>query len=111
MKKSKRLKLHKDALQILLDYPFRGNIRELENVITNLYVFCEGEIQVSDLPRKLSQKLANNEASFKWKDVEKALIIKTLDFYKGNQSKANEAIGFGSINTFRSKIKEYDIEV
>ena len=111
MKRTKPLKLHKDALQILLDYPFRGNIRELENVITNLYVFCEGEIQVSDLPRKLSQKSANNEASFKWKDVEKALIVKTLDFYKGNQTKANEAIGFGSINTFRSKVKEYGIEV
>jgi len=111
MKKTKRLKLHKEALQILLDYPFRGNIRELENVITNLYVFCEGEIQISDLPRKLSQRIANPETSFKWKDVEKALIIKTLNFHKGSQAKASEAIGFGSINTFKSKVKEYGIEI
>lgn len=111
MKKAKPLKLHKDALQILLDYPFRGNIRELENVITNLYVFCDGEIQVGDLPRKLGERTSHNEASFKWKDVEKALMIKALAFYKGNQTKANKAIGFASINTFRSKVEEYGIEV
>lgn len=111
MNKVKRLKLSKEVQQILLDYPFRGNVRELENVITNLYVFCEGEVQIRDLPQKITQKSNYITTTFKWKEVEKELIIKTLKFYKGNQSKTNEAIGYGSINTLRSRMKEYGIEV
>lgn len=111
MNKAKRLKLSKEAQQILLDYPFKGNVRELENVITNLYVFCEGEIQISNLPQKITQQFLYKASTFKWKEVEKELIIKTLKFYQGNQSKTNEAIGYGSINTLRSKMKDYEIEI
>ena len=111
MNKAKRLKLTKEAQQTLLDYPFRGNVRELENVITNLYVFCEGEVQISNLPHKITQGASYKASTFKWKEVEKELIIKTLKFYKSNQSKTNEAIGYGSINTLRSKMKEYEIEI
>ena len=109
MGKPKRLKLSKETNKTLLEYPFKGNVRELENVITNLYVFCEGEVKIDDLPKKLSAKLENKSLSFKWKEVEKDLIIRALTFFKGNQTKANEALGYGSINTFKSKVREYGI--
>lgn len=111
MKKPKRLRLSNEVYQKLIDYPFRGNVRELENVITNLYVFCDKEVQLQDLPKKLLHKSVNSQSSFSLKETEKNLIIKALTFYKGNQAKACEAIGYRSINTFRSKIKEYEIEV
>jgi transcriptional regulator with PAS, ATPase and Fis domain len=111
MGKPKRLKLSKETNKVLLEYPFKGNVRELENVITNLYVFCEGEVKMGDLPKKLSTKSGSKESTFKWKEVEKDLIAKALTFYKGNQTKANEALGYGSINTFRSKVREYEIGV
>ena len=44
-----RLALTKEAMQILLDYPFGGNIRKMENAITNLHIFCEGEASVEDV--------------------------------------------------------------
>ncbi|MFC0184511.1 helix-turn-helix domain-containing protein [Pseudarcicella hirudinis] len=111
MKKPKRLKLSNEVYQKLIDYPFKGNVRELENVMTNLYVFCDKEVQLQDLPRKILHKSGNNRSSFSLKETEKDLIIKALTFYKGNQAKACEAIGYRSINTFKSKIKEYEIEI
>jgi transcriptional regulator with PAS, ATPase and Fis domain len=110
LKKPKRLKITKEALQIMLDYPFGGNIRELENVITGLYVFCEEEIKVSDLPKKLLEKPAKSSRSFQWQEIEKDLIVRALDFYQGNQAKTCKAIGYGSVNTLKKKMKEYEVE-
>lgn len=43
-----------DALAIMLGYAWKGNIRELENVIERCMLFCDGdEIQVDDLPPEL----------------------------------------------------------
>jgi transcriptional regulator with PAS, ATPase and Fis domain len=107
--KPQRLALTKEAMQILLDYPFGGNIRELENVITNLHVFCEGEATAEDVPRRLSQKSTQSSDSFHWKDTEKNLIVRALDFHKGNQRRACKALGYGSINTLRKKMGEYGV--
>lgn len=43
------------------------------------------------------------------KFIEKEHNKKVLSICKGNQSKAAEAIGY-SINTLRSKLKEYEID-
>ncbi|MEI7584644.1 sigma 54-interacting transcriptional regulator [Runella sp.] len=110
LKKSKRLKISKEALMLLLEYPFRGNIRELENVITSLYVFCDEDVQVSNLPQKLLQKSSKLSASFQWDEVEKDLIVRALDFYQGNQAKTCKAIGYGSINTLKKKMRAYGVD-
>ena len=53
---NERLKKHvqgvtAEAMDKLLDYPWRGNIRELENVVERCLLFCEDEqIGVGDLP-------------------------------------------------------------
>lgn len=109
--KNKKLKLSKEANQALLEYPFRGNIRELENVITNLYVFCNEEVQINDLPKRFTQKTVNKTLSFKWQETEKDLIIRALAFYKDNQNKTYKALGYGSVNTLKSKINVYGIDV
>jgi PAS domain S-box-containing protein len=44
------------AMRALLDYPYPGNIRELENVIQLAVTMAEGEtIQLADLPARLQQ--------------------------------------------------------
>lgn len=107
--KPQRLTLKKEAMQILLDYPFGGNIRELENVVTNLHVFCEGEVNADDVPRRLSQKSNQSIDSFNWKEVERNLIVRALEFHKGKQSRACKALGYGSINTLKKKMGEYGV--
>jgi two-component system response regulator PilR (NtrC family) len=45
------------AMRALLDYPYPGNIRELENVIQLAVTMAEGEtIQLADLPARLQQQ-------------------------------------------------------
>src|SRR4051812_10337296 len=43
-----------EALSVLLEHPWPGNIRELENVIERAVLFCDGaELRPSDLPNEL----------------------------------------------------------
>ncbi|MCS6798094.1 MAG: sigma-54 dependent transcriptional regulator [Myxococcota bacterium] len=53
-----------DALERLVHYPWRGNIRELENVMERCVLFCDGaEIRVEDLPAQVRQGDAHAPSS------------------------------------------------
>ncbi len=107
LKKSGQLTISKEAMDVLLHYTYPGNVRELENIIESLYVFHEDEITEQDLPGKV--KHVPEEKSLLWKDLEKAHIKKVLQLFNGNQKQTKEAIGYGSINTLKSKLEEYGI--
>jgi len=110
LNKKQLLKFSKESYEKLLAYSFAGNIRELENVIMGLYVFCENEVQIHDLPQRFFQSGSTQGLSFNWHENEKDLISRALTFYKGNQNKTLKALGYGSINTLKSKMREYGIE-
>ena len=47
------------AMELLVDYDWPGNIRELENVIQSIVVLSEGEtIRAQDLPEALQQRIS-----------------------------------------------------
>jgi transcriptional regulator with PAS, ATPase and Fis domain len=109
MKKEKPLKMNKEVTNLLLNYNWPGNIRELENLIENLYACSpSGEISVGDIPSRFRNLMS--EESLRWQDVEKCHIEKVLRLKKGNQRQAWIALGYGSINTLRNKIAEYGLE-
>ncbi|MDJ1466195.1 sigma-54 dependent transcriptional regulator [Xanthocytophaga flava] len=110
LRKAKVLKLMPEVKQYLLTYPFPGNIRELENVIESFYVFCDDEVTLADLPTRLTQSLATDLNPFDWKRAEKDLIERALKFYQGNQAQVQRALGYGSINTLKSKMTEYELK-
>jgi len=105
--KSNPLVLNRDTMTLLEKYPWPGNIRELENLIESLYVCCEGEIKPEHLPERFRKP--QKTGSLSWKDAEKAHIEYVLKLKKGNQRQAWQALGYGSINTFKSKLREYGI--
>ena len=41
--RNRNIKISKQALNILKDYSFRGNVRELQNIIEDAFVFCNGK--------------------------------------------------------------------
>lgn len=107
-RRPRRLVFSTAAYQILDQYQFPGNVRELENLIESLYVFHTDKVDADDLPSWLTQP-TNDLASFDWSSHEKELIRKALVYFSGNKAKACAALGYGSINTLVNKIRQYDI--
>jgi DNA-binding NtrC family response regulator len=49
-----------DALKLLCNYPFPGNVRELRNIVQNSYYSCPGSLmQIEHLPLELRESIAD----------------------------------------------------
>ena len=109
LKKGTKLRLSPEVRQFMRNYPWPGNVRELENLVETLYVFCESEVSLNDIPQRFKEP--SETISLNWKDAEKNHIEHVIRLKKGNQRQAWIALGYGSINTFRNKIREYSIKI
>jgi DNA-binding NtrC family response regulator len=52
---SPEVKFSLEALELLEQYPWPGNIRELENAVVQATAICDGTIRVKDLPERVQQ--------------------------------------------------------
>ena len=107
LKKPKKLMLDKDALEVLLNYSYPGNIRELENIIARFYVFNEERVTKNVLPNRLQQERTDQPLNIEF--VEKEHIKKVLSHFNGNKRQTALAIGW-AINTLISKMEKYEIK-
>jgi two-component system response regulator AtoC len=105
------------CMKMLIDYPWYGNVRELENQIERAIVLCERDfLDESDFPSILEwmrgkDLLTVDELSIKKHSqaLERELIIKALKRTRGNKSKAAKLLDI-SLRALLYKIKEYKIE-
>lgn len=104
--KDKLLKISEDALQILMRYPWPGNIRELENCIQHAIIMCDKQLEVKDLPEHLKYKIdfPEEDSLQSLKEVERRHILKVLEATNNNKSKAAEILQIDR-KTLRDKIK------
>lgn len=107
LKKPTKLKLTKDARNLLINYGYPGNIRELENLIERLYVFNEDEVKAEDIPQIIQQN--DNEKSLLLEDMEKQHIGYVMELYNGNQSRSADAMGI-VVNTLKNKMEKYELK-
>ncbi|MBU2536881.1 MAG: sigma-54 dependent transcriptional regulator [Proteobacteria bacterium] len=96
------------AMNCMLRYDWPGNVRELRNVIERAIILSEnGIITEKCLPRELAEASEISETSIALESVEKQHILKILDFYDGNRSKAADALGVSRKTLYR-KMKDYE---
>ncbi len=107
LKKPVKLSIDKAAMDVLLNYTYPGNIRELENIISRLYVFNDEKVGVDVLPKRLFQAPSNKPMN--WDHIEKEHITYVLNHFNGNKRQTAIAIGW-AINTLNAKMEKYQIK-
>jgi DNA-binding NtrC family response regulator len=105
----------RESMELLCQYTWPGNIRELENVIERAVALASGpEIQVGDLPeyiRNLSvETYRRHDSDFPTlEEQEKNYIKWVLDKCDGNKTKSAKIMGIDRVSLWR-KIKRFGLE-
>lgn len=104
-----------EYLNLLKKHPWKGNIRELRNIIERSVILEDTqELSVSCLPFDLQQNhittLSENKvlSAFSMASAEKLHIQKILNHTKGNKAEAARLLEIGIATLYR-KIEEYKI--
>jgi DNA-binding NtrC family response regulator len=104
-------RMTQDTIQHFLQYDWPGNIRELENMVERWLVLYQGGfLTISHLflneggaalpPASLGKP------SMSVREMERALIMETLQAMNGNRTQAAKVLGI-SLRTLRNKLREY----
>ncbi len=106
--------IDKDAEELLTDYSWPGNIRELRNIILRAMISAKDRIRKKDLPAMIIKGMAPGQeirfpAGTPLPEIERASIIKTLKMAKGNKLKAAEMLGI-SRRSLYNKLEDYSIK-
>lgn len=117
IKFNKELSISNSALDILCKYDYKGNIRELENILEQASIISsDGTIKDKDL--KISGELTaeltvTSEAEIKGdkslSEIEKMYILKVMEKTRGNKQRAAEILKIDR-KTLYKKLREYQIE-
>lgn len=108
-----------DAMKVLSGWKWPGNVRELENVIERAVILCnQNVIMPGDLPPSLLQNASSTEPESvstgpyverTLDEIEKDMILRTLDKYHWNQKKTSDILGISTTTLWR-KLKGYGID-
>ena len=103
-----------DAIQLLSDYSFPGNVRELENVIERASALCAGDIiGIEDLPPDIRDvavyRFDRETSSMKsLEEMEKDYIRWVMNRTENNKSRASKILGIDRTSLYR-KLRNYEL--
>jgi len=105
--------IHPKSMELLQNYSFPGNIRELRNIMERAIIICTGNelmpehfliLNYTSLPRKNDTVI-----TFNLDELEKNTIIKALEKTKNNKSEAAKLLNI-EWNALYRRLQKYGIE-
>jgi transcriptional regulator with PAS, ATPase and Fis domain len=121
---NREIKIADEAIRLLVDYGWPGNIRELKNTVQRVALFANGEILAKDLPPEIREddplsamvKACNRcfgEDKMTFDEViaclEVNLLRQALNRTSGNKSQAAKDLGM-NLSTLRDRLKKHNID-
>lgn len=109
----KEIKIAPDAITLLTKHNYKGNVRELENILEQAAVSATNSkievrnLTISEDKNFLDDCLANTDG-MSLKDLEKKYILKVLETTNGNKKKAAEKLGIDR-KTLYNKLTEFGL--
>jgi two-component system response regulator PilR (NtrC family) len=107
-------------MRLLIDYPWKGNVRELENIIERSALLTDKEeIAPDDLPSEISGYTRDMKSFFELTDegididkiigdLEKKYLLKALEKTHGVKTEAAKLLNL-SFRSFRHRLHKYGI--
>ncbi len=106
--------ISREAMSALLNYEWRGNVRELENAIERAFILSDDEIELENLPPKIKFGAANN---YEMRDpeglrptleeMERRYIREIMTTVSDDKAAAAEILGI-DLSTLYRKLKRYE---
>jgi DNA-binding NtrC family response regulator len=110
-----RRRISPEALEELTRHDWPGNVRELKNVVERAFILSDEIIGRQALPSEITGEAKSEGPVLRVRvgstvaEVERRLILATLDRCGGNKTEAAEILGL-SVKTIYNRTKEYDAE-
>jgi DNA-binding NtrC family response regulator len=103
--------LTEEAMERLCGHAWPGNVRELKNVIHRAFIMADQEITPRALPREVggdagAVRSLNFQVGTSIEEVERRLIVATLEAYGGNKRKTADVLGV-SLKTLYNRLNTY----
>lgn len=106
-------KMDKDFIEHLKNYQWKGNVRELQNIIERAYYLSDEEVITTEyLPDELfyESKHLVDQSNFSIENLEREAIIHALKQSKGHVIEAGKLLDLSKSSIYR-KIKKYGIDI
>jgi len=103
--------IHEDALKEVRRWAWPGNVRQLRNAIQRACVECEGSVLTSidhghESAVAASSSLPNDFLTLPLDEIERQIILKRIERFRGNKTEAANALGV-TARTLRNKIARW----
>lgn len=102
-----------EYIETLKNHSWRGNIRELRNVIERSLIVCNDEsLTLDDLPIEILndqlEEISKKSSDFEMTNMERRHIARVLQYTKGNKTETARLLKIGLTTLYR-KIEEYGL--
>jgi two-component system response regulator AtoC len=104
-------KIPPGVMKVLMNLPWEGNVRELENALTRAVILAKGDVILDEnLALEIGEKKLYPKQLVPLKEVEKDYIQHVLKATKGNKTRTSQILQI-TRPTLDKKIKEYKLNI